>query len=594
MFVKKLDNLFPVLDNIFPFWIIFLLPFCSFGQTTADSYENLWEVIQNDTVSNQKKIQYLDVYDKKARTENNPLEQYRALERKSFLVPFADAAVLLHQMHPLVQNIDNDSIKGRFLNRSTVFYYNKRDFKNALYYAIESEAFNEKINNLYNLNAVRIDIGNIYHHTRYYAKAIAYFTQAKDYYQTKKDYNHLRGYVNTLYNLSRTYWQLQDIDNLTASVKENEQAVLLLKPKDKQLETAYLEYAKGGLAFLQKNNVAAQQHFTKALPAIQQNGDFTNEHVMYLYLGKILWQQNQKAEAMAYFTKIDTLFHEKKFLNYELRETYDYLIAYYNETNQPQLQLKATESLMQLNRQFEQEQKNITNMLHVELDDKKLKNNQLHLQKLLNKYNFWISVLGGALLIIAAYLFWKKYKKSPYQAEKNVKIIEQNQTAESTDSKTTDNDAVKIEKTETVETESVDENVTEISEKQQQDKKPVVLSPTDQRLLKGLERFEQEKIFLTPITLDDLAKQLHTTRSTLSPFLNEHKDGFSSYINNLRIKQAVTDLKTDKELRKKTVKELAVTYGDLHSKTFASLFKVITGETPALFIENLDKEDNSF
>src|SRR5690606_8189130 len=220
-------------------------------------------------------------------------------------------------------------------------------------------------------------------------------------------------YVNTLYNLSRTYWQLQDIDNLTASVKENEQAVLLLKLKDKQLETAYLEYAKGGLAFLQKNNVAAQQHFTKALPAIQQNGDFTNEHVMYLYLGKILWQQNQKAEAMAYFTKIDTLFHEKKFLNYELRKTYNYLMAYYKETNQQQLQFQATESLMALNQQFEQEQKNITNMLHVELDDKKLKNNQLHLQKLLNKYNFWISVLGGALLIIAAYLFWKKYKKRP-------------------------------------------------------------------------------------------------------------------------------------------------------------------------------------
>src|SRR5690606_3813174 len=339
----------------------------------------------------------------------------------------------------------------------------------------ESEAFNEEINNLYNLNAVRITIGNIYNHTRHYNKAIAYFTQAKNYYQSKKDYNHLRSYIVTLYCLSKTYWQLQDIDKLTTTIKESEQAIKFLKPKDKQLETAYLEYAKGGLAFLQKNNVAAQQHFTKALPAIQQNGDFTNEHVMYLYLGKILWQQNQKAEAMAYFTKIDTLFHEKKFLNYELRETYDYLIAYYNETNQPQLQLKATESLMQLNRQFEQEQKNITNMLHVELDDKKLKNNQLHLQKLLNKYNFWISVLGGALLIIAAYLFWKKYKKSPYPAEKMLKIIEQNQTAESTDSKTTDNDAVKIEKTETIETESVDENLTEIPEQQPQEQKVAVL-----------------------------------------------------------------------------------------------------------------------
>src|SRR5690606_9817508 len=160
-----------------------------------------------------------------------------SLRKKTYLVSFADAAVLLHQMHPMVQNIDNDSIKGDFLNRSTVFYYNNRYFKDALYYAIESEAFNEKINNLYNLNAVRITIGNIYHHTRYYDKAVAYFTQAKNYYQNQKDYNHLRGYINTLYNLSKTYWQLQDIAQLTATIKESEQAVVQLKPEHQKLET---------------------------------------------------------------------------------------------------------------------------------------------------------------------------------------------------------------------------------------------------------------------------------------------------------------------------------------------------------------------
>ena len=596
MFFKKLDNLFPVLDNLFLHLIIFLLPFCSFGQATADSYKNLWEVIQNDTVLNEKKVQYLEVYYQKARNENNSLEQYRALEKKSFIIPYADAALLLHQMHPLVQKMENDSIKGRFLNRSTVFYYDNRDFKNALYYAIESEAFNEEIENLYNLNAVRIDIGNIYNHTRHYSKAIVYFTQAKDYYQTPKDYNHLRSYIVTLYCLSKTYWQLKDIDHLTATIKENEQVVLQLKPRHQQLETAYLEYVRGGLGFLQKNNVAAKQHFIKALPAIQQNGDFTNEHIIYLYLGKIAWRQNQKAEAMEYFTKIDTLFKEKKFLNYELREAYDYLIAYYNETNQPQLQLNATNSLMALNRQFEKEQQSITSILHQDLESKKITSQW---QKLVSKYNLWISVLGGVLLIIAAYLFWKKSKSKKHKLKENElsQVIEKTEVA--------DKDEVEIEKpletvnviesTETTtievaEIESVVENETELSETQQA-KNTTVLSATDQRLLDGLNSFEQEKGFLGSVNLDDLAKQLNTTRSTLSPFLNEHKKGFSTYINSLRIQQAVTDLKTDKELRKKTIKELAVIYGDLHPKTFASLFKVITGETPALFIENLDKEE---
>src|SRR5690606_14105843 len=280
-FLKKLDNLFPVLDNLFLRWIIFLLSFSAFGQTTADSYKNLWEVIQNDAVSNEKKVQYLDIYYQKARNEKNLLEQYRALEKKSFIIPYADVVLLLHQMHPLVQKMDNDSIKGRFLHRSTVFYYKHRDFKNALYYAIESEAFNEEINNRYNLNAVRIDIGNIYLHTRYYAKAIDYFTQAKNFYKTQIDYNHSRSYIFSLYCLNKTYWQLQNIDKLNATILESEQAIKLLKPTHKQLETAYLEYTKGGLAFLQKDYATAQNFFNKALPAIQQNGDFTNEHVIY-------------------------------------------------------------------------------------------------------------------------------------------------------------------------------------------------------------------------------------------------------------------------------------------------------------------------
>lgn len=601
MFLKQLDNLFPQLDYLFPFWIIFLLPFGSLGQTTADSYKNLWEVIENDSTSNEKKVDYLEVYYQKARNENNLLEQYRALEKKSFIIPYADAALLLHQMHPLVQKMENDSIKGDFLNRSTVFYYDNRDFKNALYYAIESEAFNEEINNLYNLNAVRIDIGNIYNHTRHYAKAVTYFIQAKNYYQTKKEYNHQRSYVLSLYCLGKTYWQLKDINKLSVTIQESEQAIQLLKPKQQQLENAYLEYVKGGLAFLQKNNGTANKHFTNALTVIKQNGDFTNEHVIYLYLGKMLWEQNQKAEAMAYFTKIDTLFHEKNFLNYELREAYDYLIAYYNETNQPQLQLNATNSLMALNQQFEKEQQSITSILHQDLENKKISSQW---QKLVSKYNLWISVLGGVLVLIAGYLFWKRKnrKKHTTKESKQSEVIESSEIS--------DNDVTEIEKTEIVKTESVDviknteatidvaetedvvENETEIPERQQQAKRITVLSATEQRLQDSLEHFEQEKGFLDSVGLDDLAKQLNTNRSTLSSFLNEHKKGFNAYINSLRIQQAVTDLKVDKELRKKTVKELAVIYGNLHPKTFASLFKVISGETPALFIENLDKDDD--
>lgn len=584
MFIKKLYKIFPLLDELFLRWIIFLLSFSAFSQTTTDSYENLWKVVENDTVSVEKKITYLDAYYEKARLENNLLQQYKALEKKTFLLPFNDAVSLLHQMHPLVQNIANDSIKGDFLNRSTVFYYKYRDFKNALYYAIASEAFNEEINNLYNLNAVRIDIGNIYHHTRYYDKAVVYFTQAKNYYQTQKDNNHLRSYVLTLYNLSRTYWQLQDVDKLTATIKESQQAITKLKPKHRAFETAYLAYVQGGLAFLQKNNTLAKEYFIKALPIIKQNGDFSNEHTIYLYLGKIAWQQNQKAEAVAYFNKIDTLFKGKHFLNYELREAYEYLITYYKETGQVALQNKATESLMQLNQQFEQEQQSITRTLNEELDQKKIQKRESLLQNQVHNTTIWLSVLGVVLLLLAVYLFWKRFKNK----KKNIILndttrdvsLHFNEEAIVTDEVTAPFEEVETKEKNNAEAEKVIEfESTETKE----------LSPTEQRLLKGLKQFERKKGFLKPITLEDLAQKLHTSRSTLSPFLNEHKGGFSTYVNKLRIQQLVTDLTEDQALRQKTVKELAAIYGDLHPKTFSILFKAEAGVSPSVFIDQLTK-----
>src|SRR5690606_5813759 len=248
------------------------------------------------------------------------------------------------------------------------------------------------------------------------------------------------------------------------------------------------------------------------------------------------------------------------------------------------LQLNATNSLMALNQQFEKEQQSITSILHQDLESKKITSQW---QKLVSKYNLWISVIGGAFLIIAAYLFWKKSKNNISE------VIEKTEVTKIANKEIANKEIFEIEKTlETVEvgeTERVVES--EKPETQQQAKSTTVLSTTDQRLLDGLNVFEQEKGFLGSVNLDDLAKQLNTTRSTLSPILNEYKSGFSTYINSLRIQQAVTDLKTDKKLRKKTIKELAAIYGDLHPKTFASLFKVITSEAPTLFIENLDKEE---
>ena len=557
--------LFGLLLTIFP------LTFGAFGQSTADSYEKLWRAIQSDTLSQEKKLHFLETYYRKAQIEKNTLEEYRALEKKSFMVSFDEAVLLLKKMQPLVKQIANDSLNGDFLNRGTALYYSNRHFEEALDYAIESESYNAKANNLYNLNSVRIDIGNIYYHTRHYDRAVFYFTKAKDYFQYQNENNHIRAYIITLYSLSKAYWQLQDVVQLAATIKESEKAVVLLNPKHQLLETAYLDYVKGGLAFLQNNDSEATKYFEAALPIIKENGDFTNEHVIYLYLGKILWRQNKKDQAVTYLTKIDELFREKEFLNYELRETYEYLIAYYKEKKLPQQQLQATESLITLNNRFEKEQLSITKTLHTELDTKKLETERAALQQLLksNKktYRTWLMLAAVGLLFMAVLMY--RQNKAQKKLKKKFDELLQN----------TPSEEVKINVPKT-------DSATESSKP-----KSAAVKVTEQRLLQLLEQFESEKRYLEPVKLYELAEEFGTNRNTLSALINEHKGNFSTYVNKLRINQFVRDLTYQPDLRKMSLDELAIMYGFANAKTLSTQFKEETELTPNYFLKQLELRD---
>ncbi len=591
-------------NTFFAIVCTFLLPvFFAFGQTAVTSYEKLWHVIDADNTPNEQKLHYLDLYLEKAQQENNLLEEYQALKKKTYIVPFNEAVMILHKMHPVVQKLANDSITGNFYNRSTTLYYKNRYFKQALDYAIASEAFNEKINNLYNLNSARIDIGNIYYHTKYYDNAVAYFTQAKDYYRGGKAYNHIQWYISCLYSLGKTYLEQDDTAALQSVIKESEKALPRLKPRDRQFETAYLNYLKGGLAFLQKELPAARQFLETALPEIKQNGDFTNEHVIYLYLGKILWAQNNKDEAVTYFNKIDRLFNEKKFLNYELRETYDYLAAYYKETGQTALQLQAVENLNLLNQQFEKEQKIITDRLHNELETKKIETERSQLQKKLNSnkrtYTLWLVVAGVVLLLLTVY----SYRKNRDQKKLKQKFNELLDTA--TEEK-------HQQKNNVLGTEALQELTVEVPRQPEESTAETATQTAvssqknnissqqvnEQRLFRALEKFEQEKGFLKLIKaeggslralkIEDLVEQLATNRTTLSHFLNTHKGGFTTYIVKLRIKQMTIDLRANKELRKKSVQELSELYGFASLRSFNIQFKEQTGLTPSYFVKELE------
>lgn len=126
------------------------------------------------------------------------------------------------------------------------------------------------------------------------------------------------------------------------------------------------------------------------------------------------------------------------------------------------------------------------------------------------------------------------------------------------------------------------------------EKKSIIPKKSEQLLLKKLDKFERSHNYLNPkISLTTLAKQLDTNTKYLSEVVNKNKDkNFNSYINDLRINYILKMLKSETKYRNYKVASLAEECGYLSHSTFIVAFRSVTGITPGLFLNFLNKENN--
>ena len=111
-------------------------------------------------------------------------------------------------------------------------------------------------------------------------------------------------------------------------------------------------------------------------------------------------------------------------------------------------------------------------------------------------------------------------------------------------------------------------------------------------VLLKLEVFEQEKHFLSKsITLNSLAKEMHTNTNYLSKIINTYKRAsFSNYLNTLRITYIVHELNVNDKYSKYTIQALAEVAGFNASESFGKAFYKITKSMPSDYISKLDKK----
>ncbi|NNF30036.1 MAG: AraC family transcriptional regulator [Flavobacteriaceae bacterium] len=112
-------------------------------------------------------------------------------------------------------------------------------------------------------------------------------------------------------------------------------------------------------------------------------------------------------------------------------------------------------------------------------------------------------------------------------------------------------------------------------------------------ILLKMEGFERSKTFLNhEITLQSLAKLFETNANYLSRVINAKiGKNFSQYINDLRIDYAMTGIRSDKKLRKYTIKAIAEECGYKNAESFSKAFYKRNGIYPSYYIKKLNKAD---
>lgn len=103
--------------------------------------------------------------------------------------------------------------------------------------------------------------------------------------------------------------------------------------------------------------------------------------------------------------------------------------------------------------------------------------------------------------------------------------------------------------------------------------------------------FEREKIYRNGnLGLEDLAKELGTTRHNVSQVINEHfRMNFFQFVNKYRIREAV-HMFQESNYRDLKIINIAYDVGFNNKVTFNKAFKNEMQMTPTLFIEKMNKK----
>ena len=556
-----------------------LFPFFLWSQSVTNnkaifdsSYEDLKQLFIKSQGNDKKQKIFANSYIKRARFNNSTINLSRGYYLMSLIYEGNEAIKYLDSS--IVFSIQTNDLKFPALSYSRKAYELKKQFRfsEALDNFFMAEKYAKK-NNLDFYYNVKHSVGMLRsEELGQVEEALILYRECFNYYKGKdvRSPEYVTEYHNVLFALADAHKSLNNLDSTSFYNKLGYQESMATND---QFYIPLFILNEGANQVLRKNYNEALKSIYKALPQIISNKDYGNMLASYFYLGKSYAGIGNKTKAIQNFIKVDSMYKIKKRITPEFVSGYSYLIDYYKQTGDKENQLKYLNTFMEIDSVLQKEYKHLNNVLQKEYDIPHLFAEKENLIESLKKKQTtsYVGILLLVLLVIATGGFGchQYYLKKQYRKRFDAIMF-----------------PVPIESTNNPKNEDIKIIVEEIVAEEQSR----IPSEIVKQLLEKLPLFEKDKAFLEKtITIQKAAVKLNTNTKYLSKVINENKGKtFVSYINDLRVEYAVTQLQAQQKLRNFTVQALANEFGFNSAESFSSAFYKKYKIKPTYFIKELE------
>ena len=443
---------------------------------------------------------------------------------------------------------DIEFIASGYMTKGVV-QYDRKEHMNALDSYLKADEYISKTNNPYLSYKVKYVIAQIKYYLEFYDEATALFQECVNYFKENND----RAYLNSLHSLGLCYNRIGKYDLCSQMNQTGLSAGVRIKNSEME---PYFIHSEGVNQYFKHNYPDAIKKLKKALPAIKEYKDFTNETTAYFYIGKSYWALKVKKKALPYLKKIDEAFQNQKYIRPDLREAYEILIDYYKQQNNKDLELYYNSTLIKVDQQLLKDYKYLSGKIHKEYDTKKILRTHRNIEQ------YW-TIIITLMTVIISILVYRHYK--------NKRLFEElmNRKPETAQSLVSNNTGKETE---------LDIN-------------PELVTV----ILKNLEKFERNKKYLEKdMTLAKMALLLNTNTKYVSKIIARYRDkGTVEYITYLKIEHIIELLINENKYRNYKNKSLSDEAGFGSTQIFTRAFKNQTGLSPTYFISKLRSQQHS-